>query len=62
MDIGSMYIRPQPYSRPLRIIVQIIAERESDADCNARLRLFLERSGIPGRDCPSCSPGPAVLS
>lgn len=53
MDVESIYVRPQPYSQPLRTIAQIIAERENDTDCIAQIKRFLERSGVPVRDRPS---------
>lgn len=53
MDIESIYIRSQPYSRPLHTIAQIIEERESDEGCVSQIKRFLERSGIPVRDRPA---------
>lgn len=55
MDVEKIYVMPQPYSQPLRMIACIIEERESDAACVARIRRFLERSGVPVRDRPSAS-------
>ena len=55
MDIEKIYVMPQPYSQPLRMVACIIEERESDAACVAQLRRFLERSGVPVRDWPSAS-------
>lgn len=53
MDVESIFIRLQPYSQPLHTIAQIIEERESDEECVAQIRRFLEQSGIPVRDRPA---------
>ena len=52
MDLEKMFIRPQPYSQPLRTVARILAERESDAAAIAQLRTFLEQSGIPVQEPP----------
>ena len=54
MDLNKIFIRPQPYSQPLRTVARILAERESDAAAIAQLRTFLERSGIPVQEPPDC--------
>ena len=38
---------PQPFSKPLREIARIIAERESDEVCVARLIQYLDARGVP---------------
>ena len=38
---------PQPFSKPLREIARIIAERESDEVCVARLSQYLDARGVP---------------
>ena len=53
MDLDKIFIRPKPYSQPLRTVARILAERESDAAAIAQLRTFLERSGIPVQEPPN---------
>lgn len=48
----KLFIRPQPYSQPLRTVARILAERESDGAAVAQLLVFLERSGIPVKEGP----------
>lgn len=43
------YVTPQPYSKTLRLIAAMSAERESDADGIAEIQRFLECSGVPVR-------------
>ena len=38
---------PQPFGKPLREIARIIAERESDEVCVARLIQYLDARGVP---------------
>lgn len=38
---------PQPFSKPLREIARIIAERESDEACVARIIQYLDARGVP---------------
>lgn len=52
MDLEKIFIRPQPYSQPLRTVARILAERESDDAVVAQLLVFLERSGIPVKEGP----------
>ena len=52
MDLEKNFIRPQPYSQPLRTVARILAERESDDAAVAQLLVFLERSGIPVKEGP----------
>ena len=52
MDLEKIFIRPQPYSQPLRTVARILAERESDEAAVAQLLVFLERSGIPVKEGP----------
>ncbi|WP_417043235.1 hypothetical protein [Dysosmobacter sp.] len=52
MDLEKIFIRPQPYSQPLRTVARILAERESDDAAVAQLLVFLERSGIPVKEGP----------
>lgn len=53
MKNEDFYAPPQPYSRSLRTIAVLIETRESDEDCVAQIKRFLERSGIPVRDRPA---------
>lgn len=50
MDLDSIHIRPQPYSKTLRDIARILEERTSDAEALEQLRIFLIRSGIPVKE------------
>ena len=52
MDLNKIFIRPQPYSQPLRTVARILAERESDEAAVAQLLVFLERSGVPVKEMP----------
>ena len=52
MDLEKIFIRPQPYSQPLRTVARILAERESDEAAVAQLLVFLERSGGDARYPP----------
>ena len=40
MDLDKIYIRPQPYSRPLRDLARILEERTSDAEALSRCGSF----------------------
>ena len=52
MDLEKIFIRPQPYSQPLRTVARILAERESDEAAVAQLLVFLERIGVPVKEMP----------
>lgn len=53
MKNEDFYVPWQPYSRSLQTIAILIETRETDADCIAQIKRFLERSGVPVRDRPS---------
>lgn len=53
MKNEDFYAPPQPYSQSLRTIAILLETRESDEDCVAQIKRFLERSGIPVRDRPA---------
>ena len=42
MEIERMWTHPQPYSKPLRTIATILAERSSDAEAIQDIQRFLE--------------------